>query len=494
MTDEHKPVPVPSHNPDGPSFSASGKLLDEQEGSLSYLTVICFVATLGGLLFGYDTAVIAGAIRFLTLHFHLSPAMEGWTAASALAGCAIGAMLAGVLSDYLGRKKVLILCAILFIISAIGTALPRSLVEFVVFRILGGIGVGAASMASPMYIAEISPARIRGRMVSLNQLAIVFGMLAVYLVNYAIASSGDETWNVEVGWRWMFGSGVLPALALFLSLFFVPESPRWLVKQGRAVEAFRVLSRVNGSRLASAEVGTIKNALRHEGESVWQLFAPGMRLVLVIGVGLAILQQVTGINVFLYFATEIFQRIAGSKLDAALLQQIVVGAVNMSFTIIAIWTVDRLGRKPLMVFGYVGMGISLVALGLAAHLQRTETWVLLFMLTYIAAFALSVGPVTWVILSEIFPTKIRGRAMAIATVCLWIANFVISQTFPMMDKNDALVARFHHAFPFYIYAGFCLVAIVFMLAFVPETKGRTLEEIEQWWGRRRTRQGLQGKP
>ncbi|MHB0957866.1 MAG: sugar porter family MFS transporter [Pirellulaceae bacterium] len=486
MTDEHEPVLAPTPDPSVPPSPASGKLLNEQEGSLSYLVLICFVATLGGLLFGYDTAVIAGAISFLTQHFQLSPAMEGWTAASALAGCAVGAMLAGVLSDSLGRKKVLILCAILFVISAIGTALPRTQFQFVIYRALGGIGVGAASMTSPMYIAEISPARIRGRMVSLNQLAIVFGMLAVYFVNYAIASAGSESWNVEYGWRWMFGSETFPALALLGFLFFVPESPRWLVKQGRPQEAFRVLSRVNGSQVARTEVATIKDALRHEGETIWQLFAPGMRLVLVIGVVLAILQQVTGINVFLYFATEIFQRIARSNMDAALLQTIVVGVVNMSFTIIAIWTVDHLGRKPLMVFGYVGMGVSLVALGLAAHFEQTETWVLLFMLAYIAAFALSVGPVTWVILSEIFPTKIRGRAMAIATVCLWIANFVVSQTFPMMDKNDWLVARFHHAFPFYVYAVFCLVAIVFVLAFVPETKGRTLEEIEQRWIRRRT--------
>ena len=212
-----------------------------------------------------------------------------------------------------------------------------------------------------------------------------------------------------------------------------------------------------------------------------------MRLALIIGITLAVLQQVTGINVFLYFATEIFQRVAGSNMDAALVQTIVVGVVNMSFTIVAIWTVDRLGRKPLMVFGYAGMALSLVALGLAAHLQRTEVWVLVFMLTYIAAFALSVGPVTWVILAEIFPTKIRGRAMAIATVCLWLANFVISQTFPMMDRSEWLVERYHHAFPFYVYGGFCLVALVFLFACVPETKNRTLEEIERWWGRGRTR-------
>ena len=224
-----------------------GQLLHDDEGSLSYLVLICFVATLGGLLFGYDTAVIADAILYLKPYFELSAAMEGWLAACALAGCAVGAMLAGLLSDYLGRKKVLILCAILFVISAIGTALPQSRWVFVLFRALGGVGIGAASMTSPMYIAEVSPARIRGRMVSLNQLAIVSGMLAVYFVNYAIARFGDEEWNMLYGWRWMFASGAFPALALLLLLFFVPESPRWLVKQGRADEAFHVLSRVNGS-------------------------------------------------------------------------------------------------------------------------------------------------------------------------------------------------------------------------------------------------------
>jgi SP family xylose:H+ symportor-like MFS transporter len=483
MTDNDEPAAPRDATPFVDRPPVVGRLLHDDEGSVSYLVLICFVATLGGLLFGYDTAVIAGAIHYLERHFQLSAAMKGWTASSALAGCAVGAMLAGVLSDYLGRKKVLILCAILFVISAIGTALPPSQWVFVLFRALGGIGIGAASMTSPMYIAEVSPARIRGRMVSLNQLAIVSGMLAVYFVNYAIASSGDEAWNVLYGWRWMFASGAFPAVALLLLLFFVPESPRWLVKQGRADEALHVLSRVNGSRAASIEIATIKDAVRHEGESVWQLFAPGMRVALVIGVVLAILQQITGINVFLYFAPEIFRRIVGANTDAAMLQTIVVGAVNMSFTFVAIWTVDSLGRKPLMVFGYIGMGISLLALGLSAHYQRTETWVLLFMLAYIASFALSVGPVTWVILSEIFPTKIRGRAMAIATVCLWIANFIISQTFPMMDDNAWLVARFHHAFPFYLYGGFCLLAILFMLAFVPETKGRTLEDIERGWGR-----------
>ena len=248
-----------------------------EQGSLTYLILICFVATLGGLLFGYDTAVIAGAIGFLKQYFGLSDTQVGWTAASALAGCVVGAALAGISNDYLGRKKVLILCAVLFIISAIGTALPQSQFMFVIFRAVGGVGVGAAAMTSPMYIAEVSPARIRGRMVSLNQLAIVFGMLAVYFVNYFIASSGDESWNVQYGWRWMFGSETLPAFGLLSLLFFVPESPRWLVKQARADEALDVLGRVNGAEQARLEVSSIKEAIRLESESLLQLLSPGRK-------------------------------------------------------------------------------------------------------------------------------------------------------------------------------------------------------------------------
>ena len=461
------------------SEPAAGRPAEHQ--GWTYLGVICFVATLGGLLFGYDTAVIAGAIGFLQKRFALTPLEEGWAAASALAGCVLGAALAGTISDRLGRRRMLIVAAVLFLVSAVGTAVPPTLFWFDVFRLLGGIGVGAASMCSPMYIAEISPARIRGRMVSLNQLAIVFGMLAVYFVNYYIASLGDEAWNVQTGWRWMFGSEAIPALALLVLLLFVPESPRWLTEQGRRTEAVRVLTRINGPAQAEREIGEIEQAIASESGSLDQLLLPGMRLALTIGVVLAVLQQVTGINVFLYFAPEIFKSISGAESSAALLQTIVVGAVNMLFTVVAIWTVDRWGRKPLMILGFSGMGICLLFLGLAAYLQRTDTWVLVCMLGYIASFALSVGPVTWVILSEIFPTRIRGRAMAIATVCLWTANLAVSQTFPMLDKNEWLIATFRHAFPFWLYGAFCLVAIVFVIGWVPETKGRTLEEIEKTW-------------
>jgi sugar porter (SP) family MFS transporter len=455
---------------------------DKEETSVFYVARVCIVAALGGLLFGYDTGVIAGAIGFLEAHFNLDPSFQkGWVAASALIGCTVGVSIAGLLSDWLGRKRTLIVAAILFFVSAVGTAIPKNVTMFVIYRIIGGVGVGAASITSPMYIAEISPARIRGRMVSVNQFAIVTGFLVVYLVNYFIALQGTEAWNVEYGWRWMFGSEALPAFLFLVLLFIVPESPRWLTKYGRHKKALSVLTRVGGPAHAQREFESIKDAIAHESGSLAQLLKPGMRIVLVIGIVLAVLQQVTGINVFLYFGAEIFKKM-GSGTDAALLKEVIVGAVNLTFTIIAIWTVDRLGRKPLMLIGSAGMGLCLAAMGLAGYMQRTTgVWLLIFILGYIACFALSVGPVTWVILSEIFPTRIRGRAMGVATVFLWLANYIVTQTFTIMDENPWLIEKFHRGFPFWIYGVFCVCLLVFVWRFVPETKGKTLEEIEKHW-------------
>ncbi len=482
-----------------------GDLSSPQRGSMLFTVLVCLVAALGGLLFGYDTAVISGAIGPMETYFGFSPAQTGWAASSALVGCVLGALLAGTISDHLGRKRVLIISAVLFLISAIGSAIPLELTEFLTtgyplfgehyrlglsqaaaypllvdYRILGGLAVGAASMTSPMYIAEISPARIRGRLVSVNQFAIVSGMLVVYFVNYFIARSGDDLWMRTEGWRWMFASEAIPAALLLLFMFLVPETPRFLAARGNREKALAVLTRVNGRIEAENELREIETVIAQETGSIRMLFQPGLKKVLVIGVALAILQQVTGINVFLYYAPEIFKKL-GTGTDAAMLQTVVVGAVNLLFTIVAIWTVGRLGRKPLMIVGAAGMCVCLSAMGTAAVLKSTHLWVLGFILGYIACFALAIGPVTWVILSEIFPTRIRGRAMAIATTCLWIANFIVSLTFPIMDGNEFLLRTFNHGFPFFVYAIFCVGTIVLVARWVPETKGRSLEQIEEHW-------------
>ncbi len=445
-----------------------------ERGSVTYVVLLAMVAALGGLLFGYDTAVISGAIGFLQTRFELNAVMKGWAASCALIGCIGGACFAGTLSDRLGRKRVLLATAVLFAISAIGSALPRNLAELVIARILGGIGVGMASMLSPLYIAEVSPARIRGRLVSLNQFAIIFGMLVVYFVNARVAAIGDEAWNVAVGWRWMFGSETLPAALFLVLLFFVPESPRWLIKQGRADQALAILARVGGRRHAQREVAEIKDTVAHEGGSLSQLFLPGMRIALLIGVALAILQQVTGINVVLYYAPEIFKSTGLAATDA-INDTVIVGAVNLAFTLVAIWVVDQLGRKPLLLIASAGMGISLFLLGGAFILKKFEgPWVLILVLVYVASFAVAMGPVVWVVMSEIFPTRIRGRAMSIATVCLWIACYGVSQLFPLMLERL-------EGYAFFVYASMCVVSFAFVLGCLPETKGRSLEEIEKSW-------------
>jgi len=474
-----------------------------------YVYWLALVAALGGLLFGYDTAVISGAIGFLVKRFDLNVLWEGWAASCALLGCVVGASCAGTLSDRFGRKNVLIVSAILFTISAIGTALPRNLTEFILARFIGGVGVGVVSLLSPMYIAEVSPASIRGRLVTLNQFAIIGGMLVVYFVNARIASSGDDMWNVSLGWRWMFGSETLPAVLFLALLLSVPESPRWLVKRGREFEAYLLLERMHSATQADAEMKEIKTTITHERGSVTELFRPGLRIALFLGVGLAILQQITGINVVLYYAPRIFEK-AGLIPTDAINDTVIVGLVNLAFTIVAYWTVDKFGRKPLLLIASAGMGISLILLGLAFlmsspgigfsfHLlgltfemasketgvlvnilgfsfvfTQLNTLILLFVLTYVASFAVAMGPVVWVVISEIFPTHIRGRAMSVAVVCLWISCFLVSQFFPVMLERLQGAA-------FLVYAFMCAVCLVFVLVFLPETKGKTLEEIEQSW-------------
>jgi len=449
---------------------------DQRTRTSGFVLAITAVAALGGLLFGYDTAVISGTIGFLQIHFSLNSVQTGWTASCALAGCILGAAAAGLISDSLGRRRVLLLSAVMFLISALGTAVARSFDLFVVFRIIGGVGIGAASMASPLYIAEIAPARWRGRLVAVNQFAIVSGMLLIYLVNYEIARQGSDLWNQSTGWRWMFASGTIPSLMLLVLLIWIPETPRFLLLKGRRSEAFAVAARIEGDDLGKQDIEAIDE--RQEGDQL--LFDASTLRILIIGIVLAVLQQVTGINVFLYYAPEIFKHV-GNGTDAALLETILVGAVNLIFTIFAMYTVDQAGRKRLLIAGSLGMGICLSAIGAAAQRMSSGVLLLLFVLGYIACFAVSVGPVTWIVLSEIFPTKLRGRAMAIATIALWTANFVVSQTFPMLDQNPLLVTKFHHSFPFFLYATFCLGEALFVWRMLPETKNRSLEEIAQMW-------------
>ena len=443
---------------------------------MAYVVRLAGVAALGGLLFGYDTAVIAGAIGFLQERFQLDPTGKGWAASCTLLGCMCGAALAGTLSDYLGRKRVLLLSAVLFAISALGAAIPRSLTEFVIARVLGGFGIGAASLVSPLYIAEVSPARVRGRLVSVNQLAIMSGMVVVYFVNAWIAGRGGAAWNVASGWRWMFAAGLLPALLFFGLLFTVPESPRWLTKQGRGGEAVAVLTKVGGAAHAAAEMAEIEDAIAHEGTSLAQLLQPGIRLALVIAVVLAVLQQVTGINAVLYYAPEIFKS-TGLAATRAINDAVFIPAVMLAFTPLATWLVDRLGRKPLLLIGSAGMGLSLVLLGRAFQMQQFQGSRMLLYILSLRGLVLrghGTGSVGGVVggLSH----AIRGRAMSIATVCLWAACYAVSQAFPMM------VAGLKEAVTFWIYAVLCAVAFVFVACFVPETKGKTLEEIEQSWG------------
>jgi MFS transporter, SP family, arabinose:H+ symporter len=449
----------------------------ENRGSVPYVCLLALVAALGGLLFGYDTAVIAGAIKFLVKRFELSPIQEGWAVANVLIGCMIGAGVAGTLSDRFGRKKILLLSAVLFMVSAVGASIPRNLTEFVAARMLGGLGVGIASMLSPLYIAEVAPARIRGRLVSLNQVTIILGMLVISLINWLIASPDNESWNVAVGWRWMFASGAAPAVLFLACLCIVPESPRWLSKQGRDDEALGVLTRIAGRESALREIAEIKDVLAHEGGAFRELFRPGVRVALAIAVVLAVLQQVTGINAVLYYAPKIFSS-SGVSDTQALLQTAALSLVNVIFTMIAIWLVDRAGRKPLLLATSTAMATSLILLGAAFYLKLTAMWVFGLTLAYVASFAVGMGPVVWVVLAEIFPTRIRGRAMSIAILCLWVACFSVSQTVPWMFAN------FGQATTFWIYAVLCLVAIAFVAAYVPETKGKTLEEIDRSWLRR----------
>jgi SP family arabinose:H+ symporter-like MFS transporter len=438
------------------------------------VVLITLVAAFGGLLFGYDTAVVAGAIGFLTAHFELSAELTGWAASSLLVGCMLGAVLGGPLGDRFGRRPSLIACGLVFAGSSVASALASSLGQFAWSRFAGGLAIGASSMLAPLFIAELAPERVRGRLVTLYQLAIVLGILAVFFVNLQIQRLGDEAWNCSIGWRWMFGSLALPSLAFAALLLLVPESPRWLAKVGRRNATRAVLERVRGPEQVEAELAAIEEALGHEAGRWSELLTPGYRRALLIGVMLAVFGQLSGINAVMYYAPEIFKA-AGSDLDAAFVQTVTVGGVNVLFTLVALWLVDRAGRKPLLLVGTALQAVSLLAVGLLAGSQAAPELVLVALLGFVAAFAMAMGPIPWIVASEVFPTKLRGRAMSLAIFALWLADFGVTQTFPWLLESAGLGRTF------WFYAACSLTSTVFVLVVVPETKGRTLEEIEARW-------------
>jgi SP family arabinose:H+ symporter-like MFS transporter len=445
-------------------------------GSPVLLVLIVLAAAFGGFLFGYDTAVVSGAIDFLTKHFDLNAELTGWAASSMLVGCMAGAAAAGFLGDRLGRKWSLVGCGILFALSSVASAMPSTLEQFAWARFAGGVAIGAASMLSPLYIAEISPERVRGTLVALYQLAIVVGILVVFLVNYQIQRLGNEAWNVETGWRWMFASLTLPSLLFALLMLAVPESPRWLMKAGRRDEAQRVLSRVAGDEAAQREIVQIEAALVQEEGRWHELFAPGYRQALLIGTLLAVFGQFSGINAIMYYAPVIFKS-AGYATDSAFAQTVLVGLVNLLFTLVAVWLVDIAGRRPLLIVGTLVQVVSLSLVGWMYQRDSSSPLLVAGILTFVGAFAIAMGPIPWIVNSEIFPTKLRGRAMSVAILMLWLADFIVTQTFPRMRESLG------PANTFWTYAAFSLLSMLFVAVMVPETKGRTLEEIEASWRR-----------
>ena len=469
-----------------------------------YVILLTLIATLGGLLFGYDTAVINGAVDSLKAYFidprfsdlnnlaqaNAANSLLGFVVSSALIGCIISGLAGGWVSTHIGRKRGLVIAAVLFLLSALGAAAPEFpfapighggpgyVGMFVFYRILGGIGVGLASMLSPMYIAEIAPPKVRGNLVAWNQFAIIFGMLVIYFVNFGISKTGSgDAWLNTIGWRYMFLSGVIPAGLFLLLLFLVPETPRFLMLKGNEAGARQVLAKLVTKEEGERELSEIRASLseHHSGK---MLSFGGM--LIFIGITLSVFQQFVGINVVLYYATDIFKGM-GMSTNASLMQTIIVGAVNLTFTTVAIFTVDHFGRKPLQIIGALVMAGSMIALGSSLWMGGKGIVALTAMLVYTAGFAVSWGPVTWVLLSEIFPNQIRGKAMAVAVAAQWVANFIVSQTFPMLDKNPYLVEHFKHGFAYWIYGGMSLLAVLFMIRFVPETKGRTLEQMEKLW-------------
>lgn len=449
-----------------------------------YIYMISMVSAMGGLLFGYDWVVIGGAKPFYEPFFQISSsaALQGWAMSSALIGCLLGAVVSGVFSDKYGRKRMLIFSAFLFIISAIGTGAADEFDQFIMYRIIGGMGIGLASNLSPMYIAEISPAKYRGKYVSLNQLTIVIGILLAQIINWQIAEPVPVgitekeillSWNGQHAWRWMFWVETIPAGLFFIMMFFVPESPRWLTIKGNDAKVKGILSKIGGPEYALKEFVNIK-ASHNENKTefkIRELFQPGISSILLIGIVLAAFQQWCGINVIFNYAQEVFEA-AGYGVSDTLFNIVITGSVNLIFTFIAIFTVDKLGRKYLMLLGSAGLFGIYMLMGSAYYFQISGWPLLLLVVLAIACYAMSLAPVTWVILSEIFPNRMRGAAMSVATVSLWLACFLLTYTFPFL--NESLGA----SGTFWLYGIICLGGFFFVKKMLPETKGKSLEEIE----------------
>jgi len=464
------------------SAAGSGNKADY---NLLYVWMISLVAAMGGLLFGYDWVVIGGAKPFFEKFFNLtSEAQIGWANSCALLGCLIGSLVSGALSDRFGRKKLLLVSAFLFAVSSILTGWAGTFHAFVAWRIVGGVAIGMASNLSPMYIAEVAPAHMRGRLVAINQLTIVFGILGAQIVNMLIAQKVADgataemirqSWNGQFGWRWMFTAVTAPSLLFFVGALLVPESPRWLVKNGKPDLARRILAKIGGQGYADAEVADIQDTIA--SEEVRQvrfsdLMVPKMRKILVVGITLAVLQQWSGINVLFNYAEEIY-RSAGYGVNDIMFNIVITGTINLVFTLLAIGLVDRCGRRPLMLIGCAGIGLSHILIGAAYVLHLKGLAVLVFTLCSLGCYGMSLAPITWVLISEIFPNRIRGAAISVAVSALWIACFILTYTFPIL--NGALGT----AKTFWLYAAICFAGFVFVFFKVPETKGKSLEEIER---------------
>lgn len=449
--------------------------LTERGGSLVYVFLISLVAAIGGLLFGYDLTVISSAIIYMEKEFGLSAAQSSFAMSSATLGCLIGPFLAGSISNRLGRKESLMIAGLLFAAGAIGTALPKDMFTFNIFRVAGGLGVGLASVVSPMYIAEVAPARLRGLLVTLNQLAIVIGSLISFFAAFAF-----DRYIPGTAWRWMFASAAIPSLGLILGLIFVPQSPRWLAQKGRWREAQDVLSRIDGEQNAREELKSIQESFAQERGRLREFFQKGLRLALLIGVGLAFFQQWTGVSTILFYAPKIYQKAGFFAPNQAILQSIYMNIWNLVCTIVALMLVDRLGRRPLLLIGCAGMAIGQALLGVAFFANLKGIYIAIAMYLCIGFYVTSLAPLAWLIMSEIFPTRLRAVGMSMATMVVWISAFssvyVLGPLMEYLEKNTGTPAG-----AFWIFAGFCVIAFLFSWRLIPETKGRTLEEISRMW-------------